>query len=104
MQVLGNIEQSFNDIWEVKHSRNFARKFTDYIALMIVALLVLVSSSSMVVSVSDKFNDYETLNSVWTMISSISSHAFMARLTVAALINCGRAPSTVRIFIHIASA
>ncbi len=74
MQVLGNIEQSFNDIWEVKRSRNFARKFTDYIALMIVALLVLVSSSSMIVSVSDKFNDYEVLNSVWKIISSIGPY------------------------------
>ncbi len=64
MQVLGNIEQSFNDIWEVKRSRSFARKFTDYIALMIVAFLFLISSSSMIVFVSAKFNNYELLSYV----------------------------------------
>ncbi len=71
MQVLGNIEQSFNDIWEVKSSRNFARKFTDYIALMIVAFLFLVSSSSMIVFVSAKFNDYEALSYVGKMLSML---------------------------------
>ncbi|MGQ1787233.1 MULTISPECIES: YihY/virulence factor BrkB family protein [unclassified Saccharicrinis] len=71
MQMLGNIEQSFNEIWEVKRSRNFARKFSDYIALMIVALLFLVSSSSMIVFVSGKFNDYAALSYVGKIISSI---------------------------------
>src|SRR5919199_6385232 len=32
----------------------------------------------------------------WTMISATSSLARMARLTAAALMNCGRAPTTVR--------
>ncbi len=71
MNVLGNIEQSFNDIWEVKRSRNFARKFTDYIAIVLVAFLFLVSSSSMIVFVSSKFSDYDLLNSVGKIISSI---------------------------------
>ncbi len=71
MSVLGNIEQSFNDIWEVKRSRNFARKFTDYIALVIVAFLFLVSSSSMIVFVSGKFNDYAALSYVGKLVSSI---------------------------------
>ncbi len=69
MNVLGNIEQSFNDIWEIKRSRNFARKFTDYIALVIVAFLFLVSSSSMVLFVSGKFNDYAALNYIGKSVS-----------------------------------
>ena len=70
MNVLGNIEQSFNDIWEVNRSRNFARKFTDYIAIVLVAFLFLISSSSMVVFVSSKFNDYELLSTVGKIVSS----------------------------------
>ncbi len=69
MQVLGNIEQSFNDIWEVNRSRSFARKFTDYLALMVVAFLFLVSSSSMVVFVSAKINNYEALSYVGKILS-----------------------------------
>ncbi|MCU4176125.1 YihY/virulence factor BrkB family protein [Carboxylicivirga sp. N1Y90] len=52
MKVFGNIESSFNDIWEVKHARSFIRKFSDYISLMLVAILLLVSSSGTVMFVS----------------------------------------------------
>jgi membrane protein len=51
MKVLGFIEDSFNDIWEVKRPRSFVRKFSDYLSLMMVALLFLISSSSMIVFV-----------------------------------------------------
>jgi membrane protein len=69
MQVLGNIEQSFNEIWEVKRSRSFTRKFTDYIALVVVAFLFIVSSSSMIVFVTDKFNNYAALTFMGRVLS-----------------------------------
>ncbi|TAJ14769.1 YihY/virulence factor BrkB family protein [Marinilabiliaceae bacterium JC017] len=59
MNVLGNIEQSFNEIWEVKKSRSFIRKFSDYVSFMLVGILFLVSSSSMVVFVSNKGTNIE---------------------------------------------
>lgn len=46
MKVLGNIENSFNDIWQVKTPRAFFRKFSDYLAMMIVAPLIFILSSS----------------------------------------------------------
>ncbi len=49
MQVLSNIENAFNGIWQVKHSRVFFRKFSDYFSIMLIApILILVSSSSQV--------------------------------------------------------
>ncbi len=71
MQMLGNIEQSFNEIWEVKRPRNFTRRFTDYIALILVALLFLISSSSMIVFVSSTFSDYSALSYFGRIVSSI---------------------------------
>jgi membrane protein len=50
MQVLGNIENAFNSIWQVKRSRVFFRKFSDYFSIMLVApILILVSSSAQIV-------------------------------------------------------
>ncbi|MDA3892311.1 MAG: YihY/virulence factor BrkB family protein [Salinivirgaceae bacterium] len=50
LQVLGNIENAFNSIWQVKRSRVFFRKFSDYVAIMLVApILILLSSSTQVV-------------------------------------------------------
>ena len=58
MKVFGNIENSFNDIWEVKHSRSFIRKFSDYISLMLVGILLMISSSGMFVFVTKQLKNY----------------------------------------------
>lgn len=50
LKVLGNIENSFNSIWQVKRSRVFFRKFSDYFSIMLIApILILLSSSTQVV-------------------------------------------------------
>ncbi len=49
INVLSNIEASFNDIWEIKESRSWGRKFSDYLAIMILSpLLIMLSSSATV--------------------------------------------------------
>jgi membrane protein len=49
IQVLGNIESSFNDIWAIKKQRSMGQKFTDYLALMLVAPVFFVMASSVTV-------------------------------------------------------
>ncbi len=46
MKVLGNIESSFNDIWQIKKSRTYVRKFTDYLSMMLIAPILIIASSS----------------------------------------------------------
>lgn len=46
ISILGKIEESLNHIWEVKKGRTLVRKFSDYIALMVFAPVLLVVSSS----------------------------------------------------------
>lgn len=46
VQVFGNIENAFNNIWEVRKQRSLARKFSDYVAVVFVApILWLISNS-----------------------------------------------------------
>lgn len=52
MKVLGNIESSFNDIWQIKKSRSFVRKFSDYLSIMLVAPLLIIMSSSVTVFIT----------------------------------------------------
>lgn len=52
VRVLGNIEQSFNDIWKIRQSRNFLRKFTDYLAIMLIGPINLIISSSATVLIT----------------------------------------------------
>jgi len=53
MKVLGNIENSFNGIWQVKTPRSLFRKFSDYIAIMLFAPILLIMSSSAQVILMD---------------------------------------------------
>ncbi len=49
IKVLGSIETAFNHIWGIKKDRGLGRKFTDYLALMmIVPVLYIVASSATV--------------------------------------------------------
>jgi len=54
ISILGKIEESLNDIWEVKKSRTLVRKFGDYIAMMVFAPVLLVISSSATVLVASQ--------------------------------------------------
>lgn len=54
ISILGRIEGSLNDIWEVKKSRTLVRKFSDYIAMMVFAPVLLVISSSATVLVASQ--------------------------------------------------
>lgn len=54
MQVLTNIENSFNAIWQVKKSRRFVRKLSDYLSIMLIAPLLIIISSSLSVYISTR--------------------------------------------------
>jgi membrane protein len=49
VKVLGNIENAFNSIWRVQQPRSIARKFSDYLSIMLISpLLVILQSSATV--------------------------------------------------------
>jgi membrane protein len=52
MKVLGNIEASFNDIWQIKKGRSFFRKFSDYLSIMLIAPIFIFLSSSVTVYIT----------------------------------------------------
>lgn len=52
IKVLSHIEHSFNDIWGVKQSRTWGRKFSDYLSVMLIGPLLLILSSSTTVFIT----------------------------------------------------
>jgi membrane protein len=57
MQLLGNIEDSFNAIWEIKRARPFIRKFSDYLSMMLILPALFLLSSSATVYLSKYVTD-----------------------------------------------
>jgi len=58
MSLLNRIESSFNYIWQVKSSRLWYRKFTDYLAIMLIAPVFIIISSSIKVFVGTELVEY----------------------------------------------
>lgn len=46
MKVFGNIENSFNVVWQIRKARPFARKFADYLSMMLIAPILFFLSST----------------------------------------------------------
>ncbi len=72
VKVLGNIESALNEIWQVEAARSPARKFGDYLALMLISpiLVLLASSATVVVSrgVTEIVRRFEVLDVFSPMI------------------------------------
>ena len=61
INVIGNIEESFNYIWKIGKGRSISRKFSDYLSLMLLAPVLLIASSSITVFLKTKITWLITL-------------------------------------------
>jgi membrane protein len=58
LSLLNRIESSFNYIWQVKVSRPWYRKFTDYITIMLIAPVFIILSSSIKVFIGTQLEEF----------------------------------------------
>jgi membrane protein len=58
MALLNHIESSFNHIWQIRTSRPWYRKFTDYLTIMLIAPVFIILSGSITVFISTDLPDY----------------------------------------------
>ncbi|UCG28969.1 MAG: YihY/virulence factor BrkB family protein [Bacteroidales bacterium] len=86
MKVLGNIESSFNSIWQIKKPRVFVRKFSDYLTMMLIAPIFIILSSSVTVFITTHFDrfaqDYAFLEHFRFLLSLIPYILIWLLLTI----------------------
>ena len=44
IKLLSSIEDSFNEIWEIKRDRTWTRKITDYLSIMLIGPIFIILS------------------------------------------------------------
>lgn len=76
IKLLGNIEKSFNDIWGIKKGRPLLRKFSDYISLMFILPVFMITASSITVYVSAQLASLSDSSVVIQGFSEIFLFAF----------------------------
>ncbi|MEJ2731590.1 MAG: YihY/virulence factor BrkB family protein [Deltaproteobacteria bacterium] len=52
LKVLGHIEMALNDIWGIKESRSWGRKFSDYLSIMLISPILVIMSGSVTVFIT----------------------------------------------------
>lgn len=75
LTLLSNIENTMNDIWNVRETRSLARRFGDYLAIMLICPIVFFISSSLTVFISTQLT--ETAKN-YHLVQAISPYFFLA--------------------------
>lgn len=57
IRLLMNIEAAFNDMWEIKKSRRWERKVSDYVAVILLGPVLLIVASSATLFVKDTIQE-----------------------------------------------
>ena len=68
IQVLNNIEASFNDIWQIRKARSPMRKFSDYLAIMILSPFAIGLSGSFMVKIQSAATEFELFKPLIVML------------------------------------
>ena len=79
MSLLEQIESSFNHIWQVRSSRPWQRKFTDYLTMMLIAPVFIILSSGITGFISFKLTDFMSTAQILSFFKPLIS--FLIKLT-----------------------
>lgn len=71
LKVLSNIETSLNDIWKIKERRTWIRKFSDYLAVMLISPVIIFISSSATVFITTQITRLTNQIALLGMISPL---------------------------------
>ncbi len=79
IQVFGNVERAFNKIWEVKQTRAFARRFSAYMALIIIVPILLIAANGVYAGIHNRIVLF-TGNVAATILFGIASVAIIVAM------------------------
>ncbi|SHJ79811.1 membrane protein [Reichenbachiella agariperforans] len=84
MRLLHNLEEVFNDIWGKQRSRNLIRKFTDYLALLIFAPILVILSGGVTIFIENKIRSFSRISELEDLLTPVA--AFFVQLSPFVLI------------------
>jgi membrane protein len=82
ISLIGKIEDALNSIWRVRYPRALARKFNDYLSVVLVGPVLVFTAFSLTASaesnwVLQQFQQYESLHSVVTVVTRVMPLLFL---------------------------
>ncbi|MEO9967497.1 MAG: YihY/virulence factor BrkB family protein [Reichenbachiella sp.] len=84
MKLLNNIEDVFNNIWGKQKARNIIRKFTDYLALIVISPILIILSSGVTIFVEQQLYKIGQTGEIEAYVTPLA--AFLVQLSPFVLI------------------
>ncbi len=87
IHVLNNIEAAFNDIWQIRKPRSPMRKFSDYLAIMILSPFAIGISGTMIIKIQTATTDFTVIGPlVGFLIKSVPYVSIWVLFTIVFLV------------------
>jgi membrane protein len=86
LMLVSNIEEAFNEIWQVKKGRSVFRTFTDYLAMFFVAPILIVISSGISIylaTVANGMSDFQMLSAAVRYLIDLAPYVLMSLMFIA---------------------
>lgn len=83
LMLVSNIENAFNEIWQVKRKRSIFRTFTDYLAMFLLFPIIIIVMSGFSIFMSDAANTMpgkEYAGPIWQCIVEVSPYIIMSAI------------------------
>ena len=86
LMLVSNVEDTFNEIWQVKTPRSIFRTFTDYLAMFFLFPIILVLTSGLslfITTVADQMPDFLLLSSFVRFLIDLLPYVVMSAMFMA---------------------
>ena len=86
LMLVSNIEDTFNEIWQVKKPRSIFRTFTDYLAMFFLFPIIIVITSGVSIfmaTIADSVPDFLLLGSTIRFLIDLSPYVLMSGMFIA---------------------
>lgn len=86
LMLVSNIEEAFNEVWQVKKSRSVFRTFTDYLAMFFLFPIIIVITSGLsifIAAVADRMPDFLMLGPTIRFLIDLTPYVLMSGMFVA---------------------
>ncbi len=85
LMLVNNVEETFNQIWQVNNSRPIIRSFANYLAMFFLFPIIIVISTGLSIfmeTVADKMDDFVILEPIINKLISFSPSMLMSLLFI----------------------
>ncbi len=80
LQLLVSVEDIFNEVWEVNQGRNWIRKVTDYLTVMLVSPFMLIIAGGLTVAIQTQIGGLHLMGFISTVLIKLLAYSLVTAL------------------------